>query len=74
MDESPRFVGGFMSPRPLQTNWPNTSSPADLSEMKKRGWIEKGILAIDRNAPGLSWEQIFMIDTLGNSLYGERKP
>jgi len=62
-----------MSPQPLRTNWPFKGTVADLDQMKKRGWIEKGILGVDRNDPNLSWDQIFMIDKLGESLYGPRK-
>ena len=59
----------------LQTNWPYkfSSSPADLRELKKNAWIKKGILGIERNDPSLTWDQIFMIDKLGESLYGPRK-
>lgn len=61
-----------MSPKPLQSNWRSPSS-MDKERVKKIGWLSDGILVVDRNADGLTWDQIYMIDQLGNSLYGERK-
>lgn len=56
----------------LQSNWPVKSKPMDCDRIKKAGWLEHGILAVDRNAPDLSWDIKHMIDAIGNALYGER--
>lgn len=58
---------------PLQSNWPVKTKSIDCDRIKKDGWLENGILVVKRDDPALTWDQIFMIDKLGESLYGERK-
>lgn len=42
--------------------------------MAERGWLDDGILLIDRNDERLNWDYRKMVEMIGNHLYGERLP
>lgn len=62
-----------MSPKPLQTNWRSPKS-VNYERMAERGWLDDGILLIDRNDERLNWDYRKMVEMIGNHLYGERLP
>ena len=44
----------------------------DAEEVKRRGWIEQGILVISVNDPDLHWTEKESIKQIGERKYGRR--
>lgn len=59
-------------PQPLQSNWPVKTKSIDCAAIKKAGWLDNGMLVVDRNDPKLGWAYREMVDAIGAHLYGER--
>ncbi len=41
-------------------------------EVKRDGWREQGVLAVNVNDPRLTWPERALVEQLGNKLYGKR--
>jgi len=41
-------------------------------EVKRDGWREQGVLAVNVNDPRLTWPERALVEQLGTKLYGER--
>jgi hypothetical protein len=49
-----------------------TTSSTDLEELKRKGWVEQGILVVDTRRAGLSDNEKAFINNMGNKFYGRR--
>ena len=41
-------------------------------EVKRDGWREQGVLAVNVNDPRLTWPERALVEQLGTKLYGKR--
>ena len=44
----------------------------DPEQVKREGWLEQGILAVDVDDPRLTWPERELVEQLGTRLYGPR--
>lgn len=46
--------------------------PPHPEQVKREGWIEQGILAVNVDDPRLTWPERELVEQLGTRLYGPR--
>lgn len=44
----------------------------DPDQVKRDGWHEQGLLAVNVNDPRLTWPERVLVEQLGEKLYGRR--
>ncbi|MFC6689160.1 hypothetical protein [Jhaorihella thermophila] len=44
----------------------------DPEQVKREGWLEQGIFAVDVDDPRLTWPERELVEQLGTRLYGPR--
>ena len=44
----------------------------DPEQVKRDGWREQGVLAVNVNDPRLTWPERALVEQLGTKLYGKR--
>ena len=44
----------------------------DPERVKRDGWREQGVLAVNVNDPRLTWPERALVEQLGTKLYGKR--
>ncbi len=47
-------------------------SRTDSEFVRKRGWLDQGILVVSENDYRLTWDQREMLRQIGRKLYGQR--
>ncbi len=45
----------------------------DPEKIKRKGWLEDGILVINLKTVKLAWNEKELLKTIGNKLYGKKK-
>jgi len=56
----------------LRTNFParNIGKPIDYESLKRRGYLDQGLVIVSINDPRLNWTERELIKEIGKKLYG----
>jgi len=57
---------------PLAKLCPSKKNDEELYEIKRKAWLQDGILMVSLNQPDLTWVEREQIEQLGKEIYGKR--
>jgi len=57
---------------PLAKLYPSKKNDEELYEIKRKAWLQDGILMVSLNQPDLTWVEREQIEQLGKEIYGKR--